>query len=122
MYKELVSTLSIDLINIELWQIYDEQKLENLRVDDVLFPIDKSNNPYLPDFGISGFFEHKNHHQINQFYIDPLGPYILYVTGVPKEDHDKFRIITQEVVFRTYWEDKFIGYMTQIVKKPFKNQ
>lgn len=53
------------------------------------------------------------------FYLDPKGDDEVFITGVPKglsdEEINKFEI--PNTIYKYYWEDKYFGYLTQVVNK-----
>lgn len=74
---------------------------------------------YAPGFVIRG--EYVNGNQFNQiFRIDPFGQDLLCFTGKPEGDNNtKFRL--KNTIYRYYWEDKIVGYITQIIKATPEN-
>ena len=56
----------------------------------------------------------------SSFHINPRGPHVLCFIGFPKglgpEEIIKYRF--EETLYRHYWEDNKIGYLTQVVSVP----
>ena len=123
MNKTLVGTLLIEDIPIKMWrqnpdgQWWVIQPTHHFVVEDIFIGIPQDGSPFLPDFGIQGHFMETE----KNFYIDPEGPHIIYVTGVPKFHHDptgiKSKYRMAEVLWLGYWEDTIQGYLFQITQK-----
>lgn len=69
-----------------------------------------------PDFLVQGFFRAMENGW-PEFIIAETGPHILYVTGIPLEEPTKpYRLGDEnQRLFSSYWEDKFRGYLFQVV-------
>lgn len=78
------------------------------------------NAPYYhPSYVLRGTYINGN--QFNQiFEIDPLGKHLLCFTGRPLgDDNPKFRL--ENSLYRYYWQDNKIGYLTQIIESNPQN-
>lgn len=69
---------------------------------------------YYPSYAIRGNYINGN--QFNQiFEVDPFGKHLLCFTGRPLgDDNPKFRL--ENPLYRYYWQDNKVGYLTQIIE------
>lgn len=117
MYRHLVKTLPIEFTGLDLVE-WDEVKPSYLLVSDVMDELVNPDSPFLPDFGIRGYYHYYNNFTKPKFIIDPDGPNILYVSAMPKEtleeDHLRFRV--KNPLYLYCWADTKAKYITQVTE------
>lgn len=118
MFKNYVDTLPLEFTGVSFKDLDSIIIEPETMVPEIMNPVCRDNNPFLPDYGIRGFFQYTGFGQ-PVFTVDPLGIYLLYITGKPKvEDYpeeDRFRFHDQDSKWSYYWEDNKIGYLTQVI-------
>lgn len=117
MYPELVSTLTVDKSGIDIVlnsePIQGSPLMEDIGIDCHVY-----NNPYIPDYVVTGYWLKSDTQP--SFLVNPDGPHLLYVTGIPKEitnerERDKFRF--PDRLHISYWEDNKLGYLFQVISR-----
>lgn len=98
------------------WDVIDSTKT---RVDDIMYPlITDEESVHNPQYAVIGRYVPLAKNLDPVFYIDANGPHILYVTEVPKgniEGHREYRF--EQALWVTYWEDRDMGYLFQVVPR-----
>ena len=116
MYKFLVKTLPIEFTGLRIKE-WDEEIPSWVQVEDLMDEIINPDGPFVPDYGIRGYYHYYNNHTPPLFFIDSNGPHMLYLSGIPKitpgDDHLRFRI--NNPLYLYCWEDTKIKYVTQII-------
>lgn len=106
--QEGVQTRTEYPINPELYQ-----------VEDLAFKCSVRSNPYIPDYAIKGYFTIDEYLQHPVFIENTNGSHLLYITGIPRKipevERNCFRF--PEYVWLSYWEDKYMGYLFQVVTR-----
>lgn len=92
---------------------------ELYQVEDLAFNCHVRSNQYLPDYAIKGYFTVDEYLQHPVFIENTNGSHLLYITGIPRNlpevERNRFRF--QEHIWLSYWEDKHIGYLFQVVTR-----
>lgn len=115
MYQKQVETLTLEQIPLNFKDMEGNEISKDNPIIDFGYPIENIGCPFLPDYGIKGFFQVIDHNSKNEFIIFPQGPHILFITGVNKGKTEQFKINNPLSI--SYWEDTHIGYLFQIDKE-----
>lgn len=128
MFPEIVKSVTLDKSRITCYlrtregvQTRTECPInpELYRVEDLAFNCSVRSNPYLPDYVIKGYFTVDKNLQHRVFIENTNGPHLLYITGIPRNlsnaERNRFRF--PERIWLSYWEDKPIGYLFQVVTR-----
>lgn len=92
---------------------------ELYQVEDLAFDCGIRSNQYIPDYAIKGYFK-VDENMLHPVFIENVdGPHLLYISGMPRnisiQEKNKFRF--PDPVWLSYWEDKYIGYLFQVVTR-----
>lgn len=128
MFPEMVKSVTLDKSRITYYlqtqegvQTRTECPInpELYQVEDLAFDCSVRSNPYLPDYAIKGYFKVDKNLQHQVFIENTNGSHLLYITGIPRNlpevERNRFRF--QEHIWLSYWEDKHIGYLFQVVTR-----
>ena len=128
MFPERVKSVTLDKSRITYYlqtqgrvQTHAEYPInpELYQVEDLAFDCSVRSNQYLPDYAIKGYFTVDENLQHPVFIENTNGPHLLYITGIPRNlpevERNRFRF--QEHIWLSYWEDKHIGYLFQVVTR-----
>ena len=128
MFPERVKSVTLDKSRITYYlqtqervQTHAEYPInpELYQVEDLAFDCSVRSNQYLPDYAIKGYFRVDKNLQHPVFIENTNGPHLLYITGIPRNlpevERNRFRF--QEHIWLSYWEDKHIGYLFQVVTR-----
>lgn len=125
MYKFKVRTLTLDKLGMDLKDSTVSPSVKfpkYTQVEEVFSEIDTSENIFLPDFAVKGYYNDEEIPERRCFYIDPEGYDTLYVTGmirsseaeINQELNNKFEIPGARKIY--YWEDLTTGYLVQVLQ------
>lgn len=119
MFKYAVDTLPLEFTGLNFRDSDGYNIAPETLVSEIMEPVCRDGNPFLPDYGIRGFFHNRGIAGESIFQIDPRGLYLLYVTGKPHiEDYpedDRFKFHDSDSLWSHYWEDNKVGYLIQII-------
>lgn len=92
---------------------------ELYQVEDLAFNCSVRSNQYLPDYVIKGYFKVDENMLHPVFIENTNGPHLLYITGIPRNlpDVERNRFRFPNPVWLSYWEDRYIGYLFQVVTR-----
>lgn len=128
MFPERVKSVTLDKSKITYYlqsqgrvQSHDEYPInpELYQVEDLAFDCGMRSNQYIPDYAIKGYFK-VDENMLHPVFIENIdGPHLLYISGMPRnisvQEKNKFRF--PDPVWLSYWEDKYIGYLFQVVTR-----
>ena len=128
MFPERVKSVTLDKSKITYYlqsqgrvQSHDEYPInpELYQVEDLAFDCGMRSNQYIPDYAIKGYFK-VDENMLHPVFIENIdGPHLLYISGMPRnipvEEKNKFRF--PNPIWLSYWEDRYIGYLFQVVTR-----
>lgn len=124
MFPGKVATVTLDKSRISfnhtgegIWAMIPD--IERILVEDVGIDCSLRSMPYLPDYVIQGYFTMDPDRLHPVYTVNHKGPDLLYVTGIPKSmspsEKEKFLFFNRK--WLSYWEDKYFGYIFQVVSR-----
>ena len=92
---------------------------EHIRVEEICAKNNAKTPYYYPSYAIRGNYINGN--QFTQiFELDPFGKHLLCFTGRPLgDDNPRFRL--ENTLYRYFWQDNRVGYLTQIIEATPEN-